>query len=630
MNDGFGKKINDSSDKQKNVENKGETLNCSNSSNKTISISRPKNDKNDLSIVPNRKNYTQGGFAAVDDLGRELPDSSLVGIYGSKGEFYVGMFYFMWLGEHGDNGVFDINKIIKEYGENSKDLLCGGWGDVGDMHFWGEPLFGYYYSRDEWVIRQHIELLTNANIDFLYFDVTNGYPYISTAKKIMKVCSEFISQGFDAPKVVFYTHAKSKKVVKEVFDSIYKENYCPETWFIVDGKPVIVAYYEDNIDDFFSIRLSQWPNEPENEAPSWPWMDFELPQRVFKNNGVGESINVSVAQHSGSVRFSTSEFYNDCSNRGRSTVSVLEDKSKVTPDSYKEGRNFQAQWDRVFKCIEESKNDVTKNIKYVLVTGWNEWVAQRQTPNMFPGEDIIFIDTVTTEYSRDIEMTRGEYFDNYYLQLISNVSRLKGTAPIIINRLKKSIDLKNGFEQWNDVVLEYSVPTGNLYDRNELGFGKTTYINNTGRNEISSAKVVSDEENIYFFVETTENICEYDSESSFMQLFIISNRNSKKGWYGYDYIINYKVKDKETTTVAKNQIDGVYSFEIVSNVSYIVSENKMMIKVPLKTIGIEDCNNINLEFKWADSKKLINSMEDFYESGDSAPLGRLNWIYRNN
>ena len=115
MNDGFGKKINDSSDKQKNNENKGEALNNSNSSDKTISISRLKSGERELNIVPNRKNYTQGGFAAVDDLGRELPDSSLVGIYGSKGEFYVGMFYFMWLGEHGDNGVFDINKIIKEY-----------------------------------------------------------------------------------------------------------------------------------------------------------------------------------------------------------------------------------------------------------------------------------------------------------------------------------------------------------------------------------------------------------------------------------------------------------------------------------------------------------------------------------
>ena len=47
----------------------------------------------------------------------------------------------------------------------------------------------------------------------------------------------------------------------------------------------------------------------------------------------------------------------------------------------------------------------------------------------------------------------------------------------------------------------------------------------------------------------------FDTESSWMQLFINTNRNGSNGWYGYDYIVNYSAKDEFTTTVAKNAID---------------------------------------------------------------------------
>lgn len=57
----------------------------------------------------------------------------------------------------------------------------------------------------------------------------------------------------------------------------------------------------------------------------------------------------------------------------------------------------------------------------------------------------------------------------------------------------------------------------------------------------------------------------------------------------------------------------------------------MMISVPLKMLGINNCEEIYIEFKWADSdaQAKYSAMEDFYLYGDVAPLGRLNWIYQN-
>jgi len=608
------------------------TLEMKDNSDGTVTISYVKNGEKVTYTVPNNANYISGGYAATDDLQRSLPDSNMVGVYGDNGEFYVGMFYFMLLGEHGDFDVYDINKIIAKYGPAAKNLYCEGWGPEGAWHHWGEPLYGYYYSRDEWVIRKHMELLSNANIDFLYLDVTNGFTYIRVAKTIMKVCHELNEQGYDAPQIVFYTNSLSDSAVRNVYDEIYKPNLYPDTWFYVDGKPVIVAQESDNIDNFFTIRLPQWPTEAD-KTNSWPWMDFKWPQRVYTNkSGVGEAISVSVAQHSGNVCFSSSGLYGDKSNRGRSTVGSSEAVSsqKVTKDSYKYGYNFQAQWNRVFECIKNSANNPSQSIKYVLVTGWNEWVATRLSPDISPAFPIYFVDTFNAEYSRDLEMTRGLYFDNYYLQLIQNVSKLKGAAPVIIQDSRKPINVTGEFDQWDSVKVTYTDPKNDCNDRGELGFGKTEYVNQTGRNDIVSARVTSDTKNLYFYVETAEDISMYDTDSSWMQLFINTDEKGTNGWYGYDYIINHEALSQFKTTVAKvSKNSNTYSYKTVGEVSYRVKDNKMMIAVPLEMLEISDYSKINVSFKWADSVVKISNMEAFYELGDAAPLGRLNYVYRN-
>ncbi len=611
------------------------TLDIKDNGDGTVTISYKNNGSPISYTVPNNVNYTQGGYAATDDLKRYLPDSREVGFYGSNGEFYVGIFYFLWLGEHGDPGVYDINKIIAKYGTAAQSLSCGAWGNVGEWHFWGEPLYGYYHSRDEWIIRKHMELLSNANIDFLYFDIGNGFTYLNNAKLVMKVCHEMNEQGYDAPQIVFFTKAGSEQSVRTYYDEIYQKNYYPDTWFMVDGKPVIIADDKNfNIDDFFTVKISQWPTEADR-PDGWPWIDFKWPQGVYQNEeGVGEAISVSVAQHSGNIIFSSSGLYGNESNRGRSTVGITQAESTkpVTADSYKYGYNFQAQWDRVFSCLEESVNDPTKNIKYVLVTGWNEWIAQRQQPGMFEGQEISFIDAFNTEYSRDLEMTRGLYFDNYYLQLISNISELKGTAPVIIQDSRKAINVTGDFDQWDSVKITYTDPKSDCDDRFETGFGNNHYINQTGRNDIVSAKVTSDTKNLYFYVETAEDISMYDTDSAWMQLFINTDGKGSNGWYGYDYIINHEAKSQFTTTVSKvskSKEANSYNYKTMGEVSYRVKDNKMMIAVPLAMLGIRDYSEINISFKWADSVVKISNMEAFYELGDAAPLGRLNYIYRN-
>ncbi|MBQ9781416.1 MAG: hypothetical protein IJW00_10810 [Clostridia bacterium] len=602
----------------------------------TVTISYEVNGETRSYTVPNNKNLTAGGFAATDDLDRTLYTSEQVGLYGDNGEHYVGLFYFMWQGEHGDSGVFDLQKIIDEVGvEAAGNTSCGKYGPVGAMHWFAEPLYGYYYANDAWVQRKHAELLCNINIDFLYFDTTNGYSYIHNAIQLMEILHQLNEEGYDAPQVVFYTNSSAENVVREVYNKIYSKNLYPDTWFCMNGKPVIIAPESANINDFFLTKQNQWPNEADKKN-GWPWMDFQWPSRLYPSSYDfdGAAISVSVAQHSGTVAFSDSSLYGNHTNRGRSFTNPdgVESKrqalfNRVLKSAYdawqadqsltNQGLNFQAQWDRA----------IESEAMYVLVTGWNEWVAQRQPTE---GGRIWFVDTSSMEFSRDTEMMRGGYFDNYYIQLAYNVQKLNGTAPIVVQDARKAINVTGAFDQWDDVTVTYSDPTGDTVERNATGFGRTKYTNDTGRNDIVGAKVATDSKNVHFYVETKDNLTMYDTNSSWMQLYVDVDSSAETGWYGYDFIINYAAKDHFTTTVAKyNGTDGAYGFEVVGEVSYQAKNNQMMITVPMELLGIEGYKEICMQFKWADSKTTYDEMEDFYIDGDCAPLGRLNYVYQN-
>ena len=604
----------------------------------TVTISYEINGETLSYTVPNHNNYLFGGYAGTDDLNRPLYTSMEVGSYEAD-KRYVGLFYFLLHGEHGDQGVFNLQQIIDEVGaEAAGSLSCGKYGPMYADHWFAEPLYGYYYANDTWVLRKHAELLTMANIDFLFFDVTNGYSYKHNALELMKILHELNEQGFDAPQVVFYTNTEAAAVVKDVYNHIYKKNLYPDTWFCLEGKPVIVAPYSANVDNFFTIQQNQWPRwVPESELfkeNGWPWIDFEWPQRVFLDeNGDANVINVSVAQHSGPrTMFSLSSLYGNTTNRGRSFSMIGADMDESLQMSYEAwqnnpeltnyGLNFQAQWDHA----------LSTDAPIILVTGWNEWIASRQN---YPSDgEVIFIDTASMEFSRDTEMMRGGYFDNYYMQLIYNVQRAKGTAPIVVQDARNPINVTGEFDQWDDVVVTYMDATGDTAKRNAIGYGRTPYTNVTGRNDIESAKVTSDTKNLYFYVKTVDDITLYDTNSSWMQLYVnVDGRDAEEGetgWYGYDFIINYRAKDAFTTTVAKYVgTDNEYSFFGIHDVNYRVQGNEMMIEVPLSVLGIDNYEAIDVEFKWADSKDFYDEMEDFYCDGDIAPLGRLNYVYQN-
>ncbi len=550
-----------------------------------------------------------GPVAGYDRLGRKLPMIEDVGP--KRKDKYVGIFYFVHRSSSSEKRmVVNVDKLLKETPEAALDYDHPAWGTGRCVYHWGEPLFGYYAADDEWVIRKHVEMLSYADIDFIVFDTTNRLTFKHNCMTVIRIIDEYIQRGFKVPKVVYYTNTKSGETVNEIYEDVYKARFCPDAWFYYEGKPLIIGNPEECSEEareFFTFRLPQWPTEPFKQG-GFPWMSFERPQYVFRDkNGNPEVISVSVAQHP-QIKFGDSAMYGEVRNRGRAFHDGYNDKTK---GALNWGFNIAEQWEYA----------IAQDPKIIFVTGWNEWSMGRIRGSK--ERPVTFIDQANQEFSRDIEPMRDGHFDDYYMQLIDYVRRFKGMDEIKPG-MEKTIDFNGPFSQWEDVEPTfYDFPFGSCH-RDHFGVDGERYVNTTGRNDIDIMKICHDKDNIYFYVSTYENIKGY-SFTPWMRLFLHIAGNEFIGWERYQYALNLELVDGNNSLIHKSL--GAWRFVPVGRAPLRYEGKEMMLKVPRILIGL-DKSPFEIHFKWADDTAGDWSIEDFYLNGDTAPYGRLNYVYR--
>ena len=179
-------------------------------------------------------------WVATDGLGRGLPGADDVGP--PRAGKSVGVFYFLWLGESGDEGPFDIAKILAKDPTALQNPTSPPWGREFAPHHWGESIFGYYASDDESVLRKHAQMLVDADVDMIVFDVTNQVTYPRSWKALCRVFDKVKREGNRVPRIAFLCpFGDPKKVVRELWDDLYSRNLYPDLWFRWEGKPLILA-----------------------------------------------------------------------------------------------------------------------------------------------------------------------------------------------------------------------------------------------------------------------------------------------------------------------------------------------------------------------------------------------------
>ena len=543
----------------------------------------------------------------ADRLGRVIPAGD------GRRKRLVGIFYFVCNSFHSDRGPVDVSKVIAEDPTAATDMDHPAWSGSA---YWGEPLFGYYMTEDEWVIRKHIEMLGFADVDFLVFDTTNRAIFYDQVTKIMALLEEYIDAGYPVPKVVFYTNTKAGETMDELYDRIYARGLYRKTWFLLDGKPLIIGRENEckpEARDFFTHRESQWPLDPQREN-GFPWMEFIRPQRVYrKPDGAPEIVNVSVAQHPNCAH-SDSAFFGEEGAWGRS---YHNGKMDIRENAVQYGFNFAEQWDFALKTDPE----------IIFVTGWNEWTAgqwrwDRSQPMTYtvkneegeftyyrPGMKemrAVMCDCCSLEYSRDIEPMKGGYFDNYYMQLVENIRRYKG----------------GGAEPTDDGdgLLYTDYPAGNAPTEAD-GNGNTRYHRPACVNDIRSMTVRSTADRVIFTAKCAEAI---RREGNYLRLYAVP---AEQEHYG-SVLAPYKTK---TFIFTPDGTAAVYlnkKTAPLQNVSVSVDGDTIRYEIPKTLLGLPEKGGFALDFKWADGIAADNTVEDFYLRGDTAPYGRLCYRYR--
>ena len=132
-------------------------------------------------------------WVATDALGRKLPAAAEVGP--PRPDRTVGIFYFLWHGAHIQGGPFDVTKILAQdpYARSKPESPL--WGPLHAPHHWGESLFGYYLTDDDGVLRKHAQMLSDAGVDVVIFDVTNQATYPEWYRALLRVWGEEIGRA---------------------------------------------------------------------------------------------------------------------------------------------------------------------------------------------------------------------------------------------------------------------------------------------------------------------------------------------------------------------------------------------------------------------------------------------------
>ena len=377
----------------------------------------------------------------------------------------------------------------------------------------------------------------------------------------------------------------------------------PDLWFWWEGKPLLLPV--DGAPDPSAEALAFFRSKPTwglqrlTQPDHWSFLQH-FPQDVSFSSlapGVPEFMVVSIAQQETYMSLPSAH--------GRHYHNGSQPPASTWDGS---GKNFGEQWARA----------LSTDPKFVFVTGWNEWVAQRFEDEQGNSR---FVDAYTDEYSRDIEPIRDRHADNYYYQLVDNVRRLKGVRPRPANVVAPVV-IDGEFADWDVVEPEYRDTLGDAGHRDHPGWGSSlVYVNQTGLNDIKSAKVSADATTLCFLLRAAAPLQGFLGQENVMTVLVDADQDASTGWLGYDFAIN------RTPRGIERHAGGGWDWTPVEEVLLAqrrVAGDSMELKVPLAALGL-DSYPLAFDFKVVDKITGNGEWWDLTVNGDAAPDDRFNY-----
>lgn len=580
-------------------------------------------------------------WVATDGLDRTLPTAPETG--GKREGKYVGIFYHTWHSAFAYRDVTNVTELVTKHPDAIRDYNHPAWEGKTNC-FWNEPIWGYYNNGvDRYVLRKQAELLADAGVDVVFFDNTNGtMNFVDAILTLCEVWAEARADGVRTPQISamlnMYQYDQTAIQIKELYDRIYSKGLYQDLWFYWEGKPLLLGYPEElrrmeggmEAYEFFSYRPINTSYNEDQElikqsdvsnritfAPpagfrrytQWKWISVYPQEKMYlRGTDKVEQMCVCVAQNWSDKQGLTPMNAGDMVfGRGYTDKYGI----NTSMEAAMAGLNFAEQWEYALEV------DPT----FIYITGWNEWQVGRTTdawgyPNALP-------DNATDGYSRDIEPSTGALKDHFYNQMVSYIRRFKGmdTQPASSGAVK--VDSAASID-WSAVTPVYRAYEGSTIHRDYDGYKDYHYTNTTGRNDFVEARVAFDAENLYFYVKTADPITPY-TDPAWMRLFIdVVGVEDDKNWETFEYMLNRTTPTADKATLEKST--GGWNWEKVTEVSYKVEGDTMVVTVPRAALGIGE-GDFTVNFKWSDNMQTDGDIMDFYTNGDVAPGARYKYSF---
>lgn len=577
----------------------------------------------------------------------------------------------------------DVTRILHEDPSARLDAKHALW--YTNSYHWGEPEMGYFLSQDEWVIRKDMSMLSDAGVDVLVMDVTNAVRYWDEWEVTFSTMEKMKAEGNKVPQFIFWAfNGPVITVVQDLYDRIYKEEKYKDLWFYWDGKPLLLyngtpnfdanrggithpnphydqaaktdpnhphyldpdytdEFYHDytkEVKNFFTLRTMWWGyyewggkrfvGTEDNWSFGYSMADPKVksmkPEELLStHNGKREEAAVTPAQHPVTMtkenmgvgkswsRENGEPKLNEYDLPGPAYVPWL-GKTVEHPEGY--GIYFQERWDEA----------IAANPEFLYINDWNEWTAGKYQPEggttPWLGRDnpFFFVDQYNSEFNRCIHPMKGGYTDNYYMQMAQNIRKYKGIRPIPEQKGIHSVKIDGKFLDWREIENEFRDTRGDTFHRDAIGYAGIHYTNTSGRNDVTTSKVAVDKKMISFYAEAASNLTPHTG-NNWMLLLIDADQNSETGWYGYDYLVNQKVKSENITTLMR--YEGNFWKEL-ADVPYRYEANELELAIPRDLLGLEG-TRFTFDFKWSDNPAELKDPISFCTDGDTAPNRRFNY-----
>ncbi|MEG2283754.1 MAG: hypothetical protein RSB99_03910, partial [Bacilli bacterium] len=335
----------------------------------------------------------------------------------------VGINYSVWFNYMQNNtggSIYNVSNILGG---------TGSFGPVGAFHYWAEPALGYYKSTNKAVIRNHMTLLADAGVDFIILDNTNprsnwiggtgaldpSTPFyqivVEPTKAILDTIVAMRLEGLKTPYVLNWMSTDDGWTLTNVFQNLFYNTYDESGLAALGynkaayrdifvhwvGLPFMLTTTEiRNPDNDLNYR-KMWGLQPTVKPGEWSYL-----QRNNANN-LGTNYDGSFEQMSVSVAMQQTRMSNTGTALGR-----------------RGGNTFYEQWSRAF----------ASRPKYLTLSWWNEWGAERIAATEPACTTYCFTDNYNQEYSRDIEPMKGGHGNTYYLRMKEYIKAYKNHQPV--------------------------------------------------------------------------------------------------------------------------------------------------------------------------------------------------------